>query len=78
MRRVDLGALGQFKDNSWFPARVPEWMVLREGEADFGRVPSRPDDILLPSLVLTNPPISQMETIRPEEVQQFTQIPIMP
>lgn len=31
MRRVDLGALGQFKDNSRFPARVPEWMVLREG-----------------------------------------------
>lgn len=31
MRRVDLGTLGQFKDNLWFPARVPAWMVLREG-----------------------------------------------
>ena len=38
----------------------------------------RPDDTPLPSLVLTNPPISQMETIRPEEVQRFTQIPVMP
>lgn len=44
----------------------------QEKEADLGGF-HRPDDILLLSLVLTNP-ISQMETIRPEEAQQFTQM----
>lgn len=48
-----------------------------EKEAELGGF-HRPDDTPLPSLVLVNPPISQMEIMKPEEVQRFTQIPIMP